>query len=131
MLIDEMCKFHGVEFPSDRMQKKKKLYSLLCRTACEEKSLVTFNALASADNNSTLCRNPAFPSTVYGYWTAERRQDVYTLDPSACFTSPLLWIKDNTTNGQSPEQTWESSLSPKYALPGPSQIVPPATRQQA
>lgn len=42
-----------------------------------------------------------------GFWTAKRRQPVYITDAAMCLSSPFVWVKDNTTNGLLPEQSWE------------------------
>jgi hypothetical protein len=66
------------------------------------------SASMSADANSSLCSNPT-SNDWKGYWTAERRQDEYTTDQTACQASPFVWIKDNTTSGQLPQQSWEQT----------------------
>jgi hypothetical protein len=65
-------------------------------------------------NVSSQCFGPASP-TVSGFWTAERRQDVYATNQTVCMASPFVWIKDNTTSGQLPEQSWEATSGMRAA----------------
>jgi hypothetical protein len=78
--------------------------------------VILFNAMfhffssicVSVEANSSLCSNRT-SNDWRGYWTAERRQDVYATSRTACRSSPFVWIKDNTTSGQLPQQSWEQN----------------------
>jgi hypothetical protein len=61
-------------------------------------------------SQSNQCIVPNFPWEWSGYWIAKRRQDVYAQDQITCFQSSFVWVKDNTTNGLLPEQSWESTV---------------------
>jgi hypothetical protein len=63
-----------------------------------------------AANQSNQCIDPKFPSRWTGYRIAKRRLDVYTTNHTVCLHSPFVWVKDNTTNGLLPEQSWESEM---------------------
>jgi hypothetical protein len=69
-----------------------------------------FKRILLAVNQSNQCIDPNFPPQWSGYWIAKRRLDVYATDQNTCLQSPFVWVKDNTTNGLLPEQSWESTV---------------------
>lgn len=80
--------------------------------------LVSYSAiLVQLEVNSTLfylnfsantLKKKCGASSWEGLWTAKRREPVYVLDTATCSSLPFYWIKDNTTSGMIPSQSWES-----------------------
>jgi hypothetical protein len=84
--------------------------SVLIILASVERLQYILKCILLVVNQSNYCFDSNFPMQSSGYWVAKRRQDVYTSNRTVCLQSPFVWVKDNTTNGLLPEQSWESKV---------------------